>query len=110
MGNGNVGINVENPSSILELKGDINIDGNIIPKISNASNLGSPNNRWNDLYLSGNSIFLDNLVLSKNNSNLDIKDDLGNYKNININTVELNNGDKKVSISLKCPNYWMLNN
>ena len=100
LGNGNVGINVENPSSILELKGDINIDGNIIPKISNASNLGSPNNRWNDLYLSGNSIFLDNLVLSKNNSNLDIKDDLGNYKNININTVELNNGDKKVSISL----------
>jgi hypothetical protein len=100
LGNGNVGINVENPSSILELKGDINIDGNIIPKISNASNLGSPSNRWNDLYLSGNSIFLDNLVLSKNNSNLDIKDDLGNYKNININTIELNNGDKKVSISI----------
>jgi hypothetical protein len=101
LGNGNVGINEENPSSKLEVKGDIKIDGNILPKISNVSNLGSDTYKWKDLYLSGNSIFLDNLVISKNyNSNLEIKDNLGNYKNININTVELNNSDKKVSISL----------
>jgi hypothetical protein len=96
-----VGIGNTEPQTALDIVGDFRIDGNIIPVLSNSSNLGSPSNRWKDLYLSGDSIFLDNVVISKNiDSNLDIKDTNGNFKNININTIELNNGGNKLSLSL----------
>ena len=100
LNNGNVGIGTQNPSAKLEIIGDINIDGDILPIISNTCNLGSSTNRWKDLYLSGNSIFIDNVVISKNNEDLAITDAQGNYKNLNINSIELNNDGKKVSISL----------
>ena len=100
LNNGNVGIGTQNPSAKLEIIGDINIDGDILPIISNTCNLGSSTNRWKDLYLSGNSIFIDNVVISKNNEDLAITDVQGNYKNLNINSIELNNDGKKVSISL----------
>lgn len=41
-----------------------NVSGNIIPDTDSAYDLGSPTNKFKDLYLSGNSIYLgDNLIL-----------------------------------------------
>lgn len=39
--------------------------GNILPSTNLTYDLGSPDNRWNDLYLSGNSIDLSGTILSR---------------------------------------------
>jgi len=99
--NGNVGIGTTNPNNKLHLIGNFSIEGNIIPTINSNFDLGSSNFKWKDLYLSGNSIYLDNLILSKNSSNnLEIKDSNGNFKNLNINSIELNNLNNKVILTL----------
>lgn len=40
------------------LGNNVEVDGNIIPSSNVTYNLGSPTNRWNELYLSGSTIFL----------------------------------------------------
>ena len=59
----NVGIGVTNPLSSLQ------VAGNILPATCNVSDLGSSNLRWRDLYLSGSTIDIEGLRLSKNTSN-----------------------------------------
>jgi hypothetical protein len=77
---------------ILNIVGNIKVAGDIIPTNSNVYNLGSTSNKWKDLYLSGNSIYLDDLIISRDsNVNLNIKDLLGNYKSINLSNIQLNN-------------------
>ena len=98
---GNVGIGSTQPRSILDVIGNMTIDGHIIPGSNIAYNLGSSSNKWKDLYLSGNSIFLNNTIISSDaNSNLSIKDTLGSFKNININTLQLNDGGKQIVLGL----------
>ena len=46
--------------------------GNIIPSADITYNLGSNANRWNELYLSGNTIYLGNSILSTDGSQLQI--------------------------------------
>lgn len=51
--------------------GNITVTGNvttanILPSSNITFNLGSPNSRWKDIYLSGSSLYLDNVVLSAN--------------------------------------------
>ena len=96
--NGNIAINKSGDIvEKVEINGNIKIAGNIYPSDDITYDLGTSNNRWKDLYLSGNSINLDNLVLSKNNSNnLELKDIDGKLKNININQLELNTGSNKL--------------
>jgi hypothetical protein len=53
------------------------------------------------LYLSGNSIYLDDLVISRDcNVNLNIKDVVGNYKSINLSNVQFNNNSYRVSLGI----------
>ena len=49
--------------------------GNIIPSANVTYDLGSATARWNDLYLSGNSIFLGNQVISATGGGLDVSID-----------------------------------
>ncbi len=42
--------------------------GNIVPFCNLTFDLGSSNYKWRDLYLSGNSIYLDNIVISEDSS------------------------------------------
>ena len=96
---GFIGIGTIQPRSKLDIIGNMTINGDIIPGINSNYNLGSPENKWKDLYLSGNSMFLNNLVLSSDtSSNLNIKDTSGVYKNININSLQLNNYDKNLTV------------
>jgi hypothetical protein len=100
--NGFIGINkISNIQERLDIDGNLKIKGNIYPENDITYDLGTSNNRFRDLYLSGNSINLDNLLISKNiNNNLEIKDNEGNYKNVNLNQIELNNGGIKLSFQL----------
>jgi hypothetical protein len=52
---------------------DINVTGNIVPASNVAFNLGSPTNFWNELYLSGNSIYLGDIILKANAGNLRVR-------------------------------------
>ena len=85
----------------LNIVGNIKVAGDIIPSSSNIYNLGSTSNKWKDLYLSGNSIYLDDLVISRDsNVNLNIKDLLGNYRNINVSNIQFNNSNNNLTIGI----------
>jgi len=89
--NGFIGIGTTNPISKLDLLGNFNIQGHIIPKTDITYDLGSSNNRWKDLYLSGASINLGGLILSKSSANnLEIKDEFGNSKSIAVQNLNIN--------------------
>jgi hypothetical protein len=54
--------------------------GNVLPTINNVINLGSPDYRWKDLYLSGNTIDISGTRLSRHvDGSLMVHDASGNY-------------------------------
>ena len=102
---GNLGIgttpDLSSSNYKLNILGNIQIGGDIIPRSSNTYNLGSLTNTWKDLYLSGNSIYLDDLILSRDsNVNLNIKDLRGNYRDINVSNIQLHNTSNRLTIGI----------
>ena len=61
---GFVGIGTNNPLTKLHVAGNITIEGNIIPKTTTLYDLGTPSNRFRDIYLSGNTIDLAGSMIS----------------------------------------------
>jgi hypothetical protein len=53
--------------------GSVLTTGNLVPTANLAFSLGSPTNFWNELYLSGNSIYLGDVILKANNGNLRVR-------------------------------------
>lgn len=98
---GNVGIGSSIPIEKLDIDGNIQIAGNIYPSLTSNYNLGSSNNRWRDIYLSGNSIYIDNFVINKNDDSLEIRDSNINngYKGLIINKLSLNSNNRELIIS-----------
>jgi hypothetical protein len=47
-----------------------NISGNLIPDSDNVYDLGSASNRWRDLYLTGNSLYLGNITIKDSGSGI----------------------------------------
>jgi hypothetical protein len=47
--------------------------GNVEPSANVTYNLGSPTNQWNDLYLSGNSIYIGDVILKAGSGNLQVR-------------------------------------
>lgn len=71
---GNVGIGTQKPSTEFQVR------GNITPSACNVYNLGSANLRFKDLYLSGNTIDVGGLALSRGvDGGLELKNESGNY-------------------------------
>jgi hypothetical protein len=61
-----VGINTTKPTEALHVVGNQVISGNIYPASNESFSLGTSNQRWTDLYLSGTSIDLGGTRISKN--------------------------------------------
>ena len=53
------------------------ISGNLIPSLDETYDLGSPTNKWKDLYLSGNSITLGGLVITDESTTFVVRDSAG---------------------------------
>jgi hypothetical protein len=66
-GNSNVAAYLPNYTGNLSAA-NITVTGNIIPSANNTYNLGNNTNRFNNLYLTGNTIFLGSAILSSNAS------------------------------------------
>jgi len=72
------------------------ISGNLIPSLDRIYDLGSSAYRWKDLYLSGNSITLGNLIITDELTTLTVKDVLGEPTPFNLqanDTNDLTEGD-----------------
>jgi hypothetical protein len=61
---GNSGFTFNRVSGNLNLPGNLNVTGNILPTSNNAVSLGSPTNRFSNVYLSGNTIVLGTSTIS----------------------------------------------
>ena len=67
---GKIGIGTTLPLGVFDIRGgDMLLEGNLYPLNNVSFDLGTSNKRWKDLYLSGNSINLGGLVLSKSSTN-----------------------------------------
>jgi hypothetical protein len=98
--NNRLGINVINPISELDISGNVTILGNVIPATNITYDLGTDTNRWRDLYLSGNTININGLLISKNNDgNLQLLDDYGNTKKLTLNEVEFFDGNERIVLT-----------
>jgi hypothetical protein len=97
--NNRLGINVTNPTYELDVSGNVKVLGNIIPATNITYDLGSSTNRWRDLYLSGNSININNLLLKSTDGNLQIVDTSGNTKKLVLNELEFDDGTEKIVLT-----------
>jgi hypothetical protein len=98
--NNRLGINVTNPTNELDVSGNVRVLGNIIPATNITYDLGSDANRWRDLYLSGNTINMNGLLLSKNiDGNLKIVDSLGNAKKLSVNEIDFVDSTEKITLT-----------
>jgi hypothetical protein len=52
-----------------------NITGNLLPATDSIYSLGSPDRQWSELYLTGNSIYLGNIVLRDDNGQFVVESD-----------------------------------
>jgi hypothetical protein len=73
---------------------------NLIPNSNVTYNLGNSTNRWNDLYLSGNSVFLGEVTLSADGNSLSINGGTGNVISNNLSNVPAANVIGQVSNAL----------
>ena len=80
--------------------GAATIAGHLIPDTNEAYDLGSSTNRFNDIYLAGNTVDIGGTKLSKDSSgDIDIKDSGGNRKIIKAAAIELfDSAGKKMRI------------
>ena len=87
--NGNVEITGNVSVSGVSRLGNVTT-GNILPSSNNIQSIGSPTNRFKDLYLSGNTIFLGNIILSDSDGTIQVSDTQGNVVFSGIDTSGFN--------------------
>jgi hypothetical protein len=67
---GNLGFTFDQSSGNLSIPGNVIASGNLLPTGNLNYSLGNDTNRWNDLYLSGNTIYIGNSSISTTGGNL----------------------------------------
>ena len=77
------------------------LPNNFNPSQCNIYNLGSQNNKWKDIYLTSNSVYLGDYVITNNNQ-IDIKNTSNIYQSIILNNIIL--GNSKVNININDKN------
>lgn len=101
---GYVGIGKTDPTSPLDIVGDLKITGNILPTVDQVYDLGSPATKWRDLYLSGNSIYLgENTRISSDTETggIAIQDGAGNLKELSASAYKIRDPETSQVYSMK---------
>jgi ubiquitin len=100
---GKVGIGTSNPSQMLHVDGktylkdelnvnsNIKIAGNILPSSNEIYNLGASNSRFKDLYLSGNTIYLGDSIIQKQEKGIVILDSNNKMGTATVSMLSLSN-------------------
>ena len=92
-------VSVSGNANVGNLKANL-IASNLIPATSNIYTLGNTTNRWKDVYLAGNSIYLGNVTLADANGSLSINGGTGNIIANNLTSVPAANIVGQVANSL----------
>ena len=62
---------------VKRLIGDITVRGDLVPETNGQYSLGTLDNRWSDLFVGGNSIYLGRIILTESDGKLAVKDSNG---------------------------------
>jgi hypothetical protein len=112
---GNVGISVAGNANVVTVTGsNVFATANIIPTANLTYSLGNNTNRWNNLYLSGNTIVLgDATITTTGNAIVMTNPDGGNFTiagNTDASTSDLSNGTSNVNIPVANGNVLISSN
>lgn len=97
----NAGFTFDSVSGNLAVPGNGTFTGNILPSANVTYNLGSPTQRWQDLYLSNNTIFLGESSISASTGNIVLSSAGGATLEVtgNANVTNIINGNSNISVN-----------
>jgi len=97
----NAGFTFDSVSGNLAVPGNGTFTGNILPSANITYNLGSPTQRWQDLYLANNTIYLGNSTISAIAGNITLSSAGGATLEVtgNANVTTIVNGNSNISVN-----------
>lgn len=99
---GNAGFTFDQVSGNLAVPGNIEVKGNILPYSDITYSLGSNSNRWNNLYLSGNTIVLGSSVITSSANGIVLQNANGGEFVVSgtdvVDTSMIANGNSSISV------------
>jgi hypothetical protein len=98
---GNAGFSFDQTSGNLSVPGSGIFTGNLLPTANITYDLGSPTQRWKDLYLANNTIYLGNSTISGASGNIELTNSGGGTFTVagNATVSTLENGNSSISIN-----------
>jgi len=100
---GNSGFSFDQTSGNLSVPGSGLFTGNLLPSANITYNLGSSTQRWKDLYLSGNTIYLGDSTISGVNGNITLTNSFGGQLIVTGNSVattnSITNGNSNIVVN-----------
>lgn len=99
---GNAGFTFDIASGNFAVPGNSSFSGNILPGSNVTYNLGSPSQRWKDLYLSNNTIFLGESSISASTGNIVLSSADGATLEVsgNANVTTIVNGNSNIAVNM----------
>jgi len=100
--NGNITLTANGNTTLTVTESNLTVAGNLVPSSNLTYNLGSPTQRWNDLYISGNTIDLNGSTISSGPDGIALTNPLGGTFTVigtgNSNTASIINGSSSIII------------
>lgn len=98
---GNIGFTFDIASGNLAVPGNSTFTGNLLPAANVTYDLGSPTQRWQDLYLANNTIYLGNSTISAATGNIVLSSADGATLEVtgNSNVTTIVNGNSNISVN-----------
>ena len=98
---GNAGFTFDSVSGNFAVPGNSSFSGNLLPGANIVYNLGSPTQRWKDLYLSNTTIYLGESTISASTGNITLVSASGAAFEVsgNANVSVLQNGNSNIAVT-----------
>lgn len=98
---GNAGFTFDSVSGNFAVPGNSTFSGNVLPNANITHNLGSPTQRWKDLYLSNNTIYLGESSISAATGDIVLSSATGATLEVtgNANVTTIVNGNSNISVN-----------